>query len=260
MPAGAAAERALRAFADDGYNPIIAHSFDYGDDVKKVAADFPETIFVYAGGFGDVEGNVGDYEQPFYQASYLSGILAAGIQGEGDVAGAGGFDIPVCYGMYNAFLEGAQEVLADAGGSFVAVGDWFDVQLAKEAALGHADQGATMFVGCGQGPTYGQIEAANDTGGVATGYVNDMSDVGPSVASSFVWQLDEVFGLMVDDVVAGETEARYYSVPLSEGGMEIVVNPAWEDQISEDAMALYEQRRAEIEAGDFSVPFVASAE
>jgi basic membrane lipoprotein Med (substrate-binding protein (PBP1-ABC) superfamily) len=122
VPPGAEAERALRAFAEDGYNPIIAHSFNYGDDVKKVAADFPETIFVYAGGFGDVEGNVGDYSQPFYEASYLSGVLAGGVQGEGNVAGAGGFEIPVCYSMYEAFLAGVQETVPAATGSFVAVG------------------------------------------------------------------------------------------------------------------------------------------
>ena len=81
------------------------------------APDFPKTIFVYAGGFGDVKGNVGDYDQPFFEASYLSGILAAGVQGKGNVAGAGGFEIPVCYSMFEAFLAGAKEVLPATTGS-----------------------------------------------------------------------------------------------------------------------------------------------
>ncbi|MDY7102704.1 MAG: BMP family protein [Actinomycetota bacterium] len=259
VPPGADAERALRAYAEDGFNPIIAHSFNYGDDVKAVAADFPDTIFVYAGGFGDVEGNVGDYDQPFYQASYLSGILAAGVMGEGAVGGAGGFEIPACYSMYEAYLAGVQEIMPDATGSFVAVGDWYDVQLAKEAALGQADQGATMFIGCGQGPTFGQIEAANDTGGVSTGYVGDMAEVGDSVLSSFIWNLDKTFALMVEDVVAGSTEAQYYSVPLAEDGMEVVISPNWSSEIPEDTMALFEERLAEIQAGEFEVPFVPEA-
>lgn len=256
VPPGAEAERALRAAAEDGFNPIIAHSFDYGDDVKKVAADFPDTIFVYAGGFGDVAANVGDYDQPFYQASYLSGILAAGVQGSGNVAGAGGFEIPACYSMYEAFLAGAQEVLPGTEGSFVAVGDWYDVQLAKEAALGQESAGATMFIGCGQGPTFGQIEAANDTQGVSTGYVGDMAEVGESVLSSFVWRLDKVFALMIADVAAGKTEAQYYSVPLSDGGMDVVISSDLEDQVSAEALDLYKQRLAEIEDGSFTVPFV----
>ena len=251
---GAEGERALRAYAEEGYNPIIAHSFDFGDDVKKVAADFPDTIFVYAGGFGDVDGNVGDYEQPFYQASYLEGILAAGATDGGGVGGAAGFEIPACYSMYEAFLAGAQEIRPETEGSFVAVGDWYDVQLAKEAAIGQADGGATMFVGCGQAPTFGQIEAANDLGGVSTGYVGDMAEVGPSVLSSFIWNLDLVFEQMVEDVASGSSDARYYGVDLADGGLEVVIDE--EEEISEEAMALYEQRLAEIQDGSFEVPFV----
>ncbi len=130
------------------------------------------------------------------------------------------------------------------------------MQLAKEAALSQAESGATMFIGCGQGPTFGQIEAANDVGGVSSGYVGDMSDVGDSVLASFDWNLEAVFELMVADVAAGKTEAQYYSVPLADGGMSIVIDPADADSISADAMAVYDERLAEIEAGSFEVPFV----
>jgi basic membrane lipoprotein Med (substrate-binding protein (PBP1-ABC) superfamily) len=156
--------------------------------------------------------------------------------------------------MYEAFLAGVQETVPTATGSFVAVGDWYDVQLAKEAALGQAADGATMFVGCGQGPTFGQIEAANDEGGVSTGYVGDMSEVGSSVLSSFVWELDKVFELMVADAAAGVTEAQYYEVTLAEGGMSIAISSAWD--VPDEAMALYEERLAGIEEGTFEVPFV----
>ena len=256
VPPGAEAERALRALAEAGYNPIVAHSFNYGDDVKKVAADFPDTIFSYAGGFGDVKANVGDYDQPFFEASYLSGILAAGVQGKGNVAGAGGFEIPVCYSMYEAFLAGAKEVLPATTGSFVAVGDWYDVQKAKEAALAQKSAGATMFVGCGQGPTFGQIEAANDGGDVSTGYVGDMSKVGKSVLSSFSWRLDKVFALMVADVAAGKKQAQYYSVSLGNGGMDMIISPDWASKIPADTMKLYETKLADIKAGTFKVPFI----
>ena len=251
---GADAQNALRALADDGFNPIIAHSFNYGDDVKAVAAEYPDTIFVYAGGFGDVAGNVGDYSQPFWEPAYLEGILAAGTV-EGSVAGAGGFDIPVCRAMKNAFLAGAQEIDPDTTGDFVAVGDWYDVQLAKEAAVAQGDAGARRYIGCGQGPTFGQIEAANENGGVAMGYVGDMSDVGPSVLASFTWNLEAVFEQMVDDVVAGSSEARYYEVLMKDGGMEVVINPAWEDKVSAEAMTTYEEQLAAIMDGSFEVPY-----
>jgi basic membrane lipoprotein Med (substrate-binding protein (PBP1-ABC) superfamily) len=260
VPPGAEAQRTLRDLAEEGYSPIVAHSFNYGDDVKAVAPDYPDTLFVYAGGFGDVAGNVGDYAQPFYQASYLEGILAAGVMPDGNVAGAGGFDIPVCRAMYNAFLAGAQEVRPDVTGSFVEVGDWYDVQLANEAANGQADAGATMFVGCGQGPTFGQIETADDRGNVATGYVGDMSARSDAVLSSVVWNLEAVFQLMVDDVAGhdpGEPiEARYYEVSLADDGMSVAINPSREGDIPAEVMDLYEERLAAIEDGSFEVPLV----
>jgi basic membrane protein A len=251
---GADAQNAFRALADEGFNPIIAHSFNYGDDVKAVAADYPDTLFMYAGGFGDVAGNVGDYSQPFYEPAYLEGILAADVV-DGKVAGAGGFDIPVCRAMKNAFLAGAQTIDPDTTGDFVAIGDWYDVQLATEAAVAQGEDGASMYIGCGQGPTFGQIAAANENGGVSMGYVGDMSEVGPSVLASFTWNLEAIFKLMVDDVVAGKTEAQYYEVLMKDGGMSVVISPEWADKISADGMAAYEAALASIEDGTFEVPY-----
>jgi len=253
---GADAQRALRSFAEQGFNPIIAHSFNYGDDVKKVAAEFPRTIFAYAGGFGDISANVADYAQPFYQATYLEGILGAGATTGGAVAGAGGFDIPVCRAMFNAYLDGAKLVRPQTTGTFVAVGDWSDVQKAKEAALAQADQGATMFVGCGQGPTFGQIQAAAERHGVASGYSGNMSSLSPSVVSSFTWNLDKVFAQMVADVAAGKTNpTRYFQVGMAEGGMAVVISPAWQSKIPAQVMATYQQKLAEVTSGAFTVRY-----
>lgn len=253
---GADGERALRAFAEKGYNPIVAHSFNYGDDVKKVAKDFPKTIFAYAGGFGDITANVADYSQPFYEASYLLGILAAGGVPSGQTAGAAGFDIPVCRAMFNSFTDGAKLIRPDTTGSFVAVGDWYDVQKAKEAALGQADKGATMFIGCGQGPTFGQIEAAAERKSVAMGYVGDMSSRGNSVLASFTWNLDKVFAEMVADVKAGKVNpVRYYEISMKQGSLDIVISPEWKSKISAAAMKEYETKLAAIKAGSFTVPF-----
>lgn len=254
---GAAAVDALRDYAEQGYDIIVAHSFNYGDDVKQVAAEYPDTLFTYAGGFGDVAGNVGDYAQPFYEPAYLMGILAAGLQGAGNVGGAGGFDIPVCRGMFNSYLAGAQEILPDATGSFVGVGSWEDVQLARETAVAQADTGATMFVGCGQGPTFGQIEAADELGLAAVGYTGDMSDRSDRVVASFTWNLAEVFRLMVADVEGGfDGEASYYESLYADGGMGVVINPAVEGEISPEALALFEEREAAMADGSYVVEFV----
>ena len=252
---GADAQRVLESLAKDGWNPIIAHSFNYGDDVKAVAKKYPNTLFLYAGGFGDITGNVGDYSQPFHESAFLEGILAAGATKDGKTAGAGGFDIPVCKAMSNAFTDGAKLVRPSTTGSFLAVGDWEDVQKAKEATLGQASGGATMFIGCGQGPTYGGIETAKAKNGVAFGYVGDMNARADAVVASMLWQLDKPWKMAVEDAAAKKTTARYYDAGTKDGALEIVISPKWKDKIPADVMKIYDAKLADIKSGKLTVPF-----
>lgn len=256
--ADADVERAVRAYAEEGYDVVVAHSFNYGEAVKALAPDYPDTLFAYAGGFGDSTENVADYAQPFHETAYLQGILGAGLSENGVVAGAAGFDIPVCKSMFEAYLLGAQLVIPEATGTYVAVGDWNDVQLGKETALGQVDGDADMFIGCGQGPTLGQIEAAKETpGSTVVGYVNDMTELGPEVVlTSTIWRLDTVFEAMVADAVAGEVNpAAYYEFTFAEDGMDIAINEALAEGIPDDVMAIYEAELEKVKSGDFVVPF-----
>ncbi|MCZ7531989.1 MAG: BMP family protein [Acidimicrobiia bacterium] len=252
------AERAIRGYAEDGYDLIVAHSFGYGETALAVSGDFPDTAFAWAGGIEGQSGNLADYAQPFYEAYYLAGILAGGATTTGVLGGAGGFDIPVCHSMIEAFYLGAQEVDPAATGVTTYVGDWIDVVKAKEAAAAAATQGADVFVACGEGPVLGQIELANEQGLYATSYVGDMTSLGPdSVLSSVVWNTKELLRPMIADINAGTfSPAKYYSVGVADEGLIVLINPALEGEISQAAMDLYEQRLQEIKDGTFTVPFI----
>lgn len=253
------AERAIRGFAEDGYDLIVAHSFGYGETALAVSADFPDALFAWAGGIEGQSGNLADYAQPFYEAYYLVGILAGGASTTGVLGGAGGFDIPVCHAMIEAFYLGAQEVNPDARGVTAYVGDWIDVVKAKEAASTAADEGADVFAACGEGPVLGQIELAKERDLLSTGYVGDMTSLDPNtVLASMTWNTKELLRPMIEDFTAGTfTPAKFYSVGVADDGLLVQINPALEDRISDDAMALFEQRLQEIKDGTFAVPFIA---
>ncbi len=253
------AERAIRGFAEDGYDLIVAHSFGYGETTLAVSADFPDALFAWAGGIEGQSGNMADYAQPFYEAYYLVGILAGGASTTGVLGGAGGFDIPVCHAMIEAFYLGAQEVNSDARGVTSYVGDWIDVVKAKEAASAAAAEGADVFAACGEGPVLGQIELAKEEGLLSTGYVGDMTSLDPdTVLASMTWNTKELLRPMIVDFNAGDfTPAKFYSIGVADDGLVVEINPALEDRISDDAMALFEQRLQEIKDGTFDVPFIA---
>lgn len=256
--------RVMSGFAQDGVDLVIGHSFDYGSHIQEIAADFPETAFAWQGscfGFCGVEGpNITDYNMPMHEPAYLSGILGGGISQTGIIGANAGFDIPTCRATVEAFLIGAQEINPDATRLDAFLGSWIDVALAKEATSAQADQGADVFVACGNAGSFGMIQEAGERGLSAFGYVYDESAIAPNnVVGSMAWQIGETYRQMVDGVASG-TFAPVYDVPMSAGGFEVQLNDAYNAaEISAEALALFETRLAEIQAGTFEVPFIGEA-
>lgn len=252
------AARVMREYADKGYNIIVAHSFSFQDATFQVANESPNANFVWAGGINKTAKNVGDYEQPFYQPAYLVGILAGYLSKSGSLGALYGFDIPACHSMGEAMLAGAKTVKPNAKLTVTAVGDWGDVSKAKEAGLAQVDTaGVDFWIGCGEGPTLGTIEAAKAKGGYATGYVGDMSKLGPDVVlSSIVWNMTPIFDKMVEQTASGTFNAPYYQYSIKDGALDVVINPALASKVPPEAQAALEKARADIISGKLQVPFV----
>ncbi|MBE9138387.1 BMP family protein [Nodosilinea sp. LEGE 07088] len=247
----------LRQYAEEGYDLIVAHSFSYQDAVFQVSEEFPDVNFAWAGGIGETSENVADYDQPFYQGAYLVGLVAAELSKTGKLGALYGFDIPVCHAMGEAMLAGAQEVRPDATLTSAAVGDWYDVAKAKEAALSQAETGVDFWIGCGQGPTLGQIEAAKDVDGFATGYVGDMSSLGPEVvAANLVWNMTPLFNQMLADTAAGTFADQFYNLGVPEGVVQVEVTSDFQDAVSADVIKAMDETKAKIVSGELEVPFV----
>lgn len=250
-------ERLMRELVDDGYTMIVGHSFGHQDAAFALGEEFPGVNFAWGGGIGLTATNVADYDQPFYQASYLVGIIAGHVSETGKLGAIYAFDMPVCHAMGEAFKLGAQRVNPDAELLFTATGDWYDISKAKEAALAQAEQGVDYWVTCGQGPTFGSIEAAKEQGGYATGYVGDMSEAGPEVVlTSIVWNLEPMFESMVRSTLDGTFDAPYYDYGIREGALDLDINEAIADVIPAEALEEVEAVKAQILSGEFEVPFV----
>ena len=72
-----------------------------------------------------------------------------------------------------------------------------------------------------------------------------------------VWNTKELMRPMIEDFKAGTfAPAKFYSVGVADDGLLVDINPNLADDISAEAMALYEQRLQEIKDGTFEVPFI----
>lgn len=260
--AGATSEQIAQIvtdLAEDGNQLIVGHSFNYGEPIKNIIADYPEVLFAYAGGFGDITGNLADYSQPFYEGSFLSGILAGDLTESGILAGTAGFEIPVCKAQIESFADGAR--LSYQGDGEIQlrpayIGGWSDAAAQTlEAVNALVDQGADQFTTCGVDAA--TIEGVKQRGVYAAGYAMDQTPLAPeNVVSSIVWNLDEVLRAMIADVDAGAVDpAKYYEVDFAEGGVDVAINPAFADKISPEAMALFDEYREKIKSGEYKVEY-----
>lgn len=250
-------QRVLREYVDQGFDMIVGHSFGFGDGVFAVAEEATDTNFAFAGGIQRTGKNVADYDQPFYQAAYPIGIIAAHMSKTGKLGAVYGFDIPVCHSMGEAFIAGAKTVNPDAELIVTAVGDWIDVAKAKAAAVAQADAGVDFWIECGEGPALGTIKAAEERGGYATGYAGDMSENGPEVVlTSVVWNLEPLFQKMLDDTLSGTFDNPWYEYGVKEDAMLYSVNPALKDKIPAEAVTLADQAMADIKSGTLEVPYI----
>ncbi len=250
-------ERLMREFIDQGYQMIVGHSFGHKDAAFALAEEYPGVNFAWGGGTGETAENVADYDQPFYQAAYLVGIIAGHVSETGKLGAIYGFDIPVCHAMGEALLLGAQTVNEDAELTATGVGDWYDISKAKEAALSQADTGVDYWVTCGQGPTFGSIEAAKERGGYATGYVGNMTEAGPDVVlTNIMWNLEPMFVDMMESTLNGTFDAPYYEYGIKENALDLHINPDLADIIPQEALDQVEEVKAQIKNGEFEVPFI----
>ena len=72
------AAAAIRDYAQKGYDIILAHGSQYGSQCKKIAPDFPDTVFAH-GTTVDTFGlpNVYAYEAASDQGGFVNGVTAA---------------------------------------------------------------------------------------------------------------------------------------------------------------------------------------
>lgn len=257
-PDAASLDPVISGYGQKGYDLIITHSFTFGKSAQRLAKQYPDSNFAWAGGIKKMGENLADYNQPFYQGYYLVGVLAGGLTKSGVLGGLTGFDVPVCHASIEAFRLGAESVRPDVRVLSTVTGSFKDVAKAKQAALGLADQGADYFMSCGQGVTLGVIAAAEERGFGATGYVGDMSPLAPKfVFASVIWNLEVLWQRLVDDVATGAFRpGKFYSFGVREGGISVKVNEAYGQPIPDTVLRAFKTSVAAVQSGKLEVPFI----
>ena len=247
-------EEGFRDFARRGYQLVFGHGFEFQDAAAAVAPDFPGTVFITTSG-NTVRKNVAPLRFMLEEATYLEGILAAGMSQTGKAGAVGGIEIPSVKSTVIAFEAGAKSVKPDFVVITSYVGNWEDVGGAKEAALALVQQNCDLLFHNADAAGLGVFQAAQQKHVYAFGANKNQNDVAPDVViASAVIDIAHGFLAVAREVKAGRFEGKIERLGMKDGVVSLVLNPRLESRIPAAVTARIDQARAAIIAGTLKVP------
>ncbi len=218
------AAAAIRGYAEEGVDVVIAHGTQYGGSLAEIAPDFPDTSFIW-GTATDTQGldNVFAYYPEADQGGYVNGWIAAEMTDGAAMGVVGPVEAGDAVAYVNGFIAGATANGAPAP-SVVYTGSFSDVALATETAQAHVDNGAQVLTGTSQS-TVGAVNvaAANDIPWFGT-QSNQEAWSTDLVVASQVYHWDVVLDDMIESIEGGTLGGEAMAITLQNGGLVIEIN------------------------------------
>jgi len=243
------AAAALRAFAEDGTDVVIAHGTQYGGSLEEIAPDFPETSFIW-GTATETLGldNVFAYNPAADQGGYVMGLIAGNLVDGEDIGVVGPVEAGDAVAYINGFSLGATAAGSDT--SVVYTGSFSDVALATTTAQAHVDNGVAALTGTSQSAV-GAVNIASANG---LPWFGTQSNTEPwsqdyTVASQ-VYRWDVVLADMFEMIEAGTLGGEAFELTLANGGLIIEYNDAFD--LDGDIRSAADDAVAGIIAGDIA--------
>jgi len=210
----------IRSYADQGFNIIIGHGFEYGDALTAAAKEYPKISFIQIGGIADNGKNILSYLFRSGEGGYAAGILAGLMIPEGKLGGVGAVEIPSIAADFNAFTIAAKTVnpkVTDVPKAYT--GSWVDIPKAKEAAIAQIDSGIKLIMANGDNANVGAIEAAKENGKTfVVGWTRNQSHLGGDlVLTSNEQRVDNILVNAVNQIKTGTVKWGNYVVGFAEG-------------------------------------------
>lgn len=223
------AASAIRDYATQGFDLIVAHGSQYGASLQEIAPDFPETSFAW-GTAGDTMGlpNVFAYEALSQEGGYVLGVMAAALSQSSIIGVVGPIEVGDAKLYVDGFKAGAEATKPGIQVNVNYIGSFSDVALASEAAQTHADAGADALTGTAQ-MVVGAIGVAEEKGIPWFGTQANQTTLAPSVVVACqVYDWTVLLDQIIDLVKNGTYGGNAYAVTLENGGLVIEYNDGYD--------------------------------
>ncbi len=247
------AAAAIRDYATQGFNLVIAHGSQYGASIQDIAKDFPKVSFAWGtdvNTFGMA--NVFAYTAAAEEGGYVNGVLAAMSTKSKKIGVTGPVEVGDAKTYIDGFVQGVQSVDPSIQVAKTWTGSFSDVALMTEAAKTHIANGADVLTGSSQS-VVGSIQAAKDAGGVLWfGTQADQSSLAPSlVVASQVYDWTGILKDMISKIKSGKLGGDTYVLQLKNDGLKIAYNSGY--SLPADVKAAGDKAIADIKSGAVTV-------
>ncbi|MEP6824945.1 MAG: BMP family protein, partial [Ramlibacter sp.] len=200
-------ERVMREYATGGSQLVVGEAFAVEAAARKVAKDFPKTMFLMGSSGKPAAPNFSVFDNYIQEPAYLTGMIAGGMTKTNKIGLVGGFPIPEVNRLMHAFMAGAKETNPKVEFTVSFINSWFDPPKAKEAAFAMIDKGADVLYA----ERFGVSDAAKEKGKLAIGNVINTQDKYPdTVVASALWMMEPTIDRAIKAVKGGSFKPEEY--------------------------------------------------
>jgi len=220
---------AIRDYASQGYDLVIAHGSQYGGSLQEIAPDFPDTSFAW-GTSADTFGlpNVYSYEAASDQGGRVMGIMAAALSKTGKVGIVGPIEVGDAKLYVDGFKAGVLIQKPDADVTINYIDSFSDVALASEAAQSLIGAGADVLSGTAQ-MVVGAVGVAKSEGVLWFGTQANQTSLAPEiVVASQVYHWEGILEEMINNVKDGKLGGELFSITFANDGLVIEYNDGFD--------------------------------
>lgn len=168
--------------SEKDYDIVIVGTWLMQGYLDEVAVEFPDQKYIIFDGMVD-QPNVYSIEYKVHEVAYLAGALATMVttsdllhaNDDNKIGFIGGMDIPIINKFLAGYQAGANYVDPDTEVIYDYIGDFNDIEAAKEIALTQFEDGVDVIFATAGGSGYGMFETSKTSDFYAIGVDHDQA-------------------------------------------------------------------------------------
>lgn len=244
-------EENFREYGAQGYSLVVGHGFEFQDAAKRVAPDYPNTVFICTS--GNATGpNLAGMNFGFEEASFQAGMIAGRLTTSGVIGAIAGTELPPVRASFLAFERGAKLTNPNVTVVISYLGNWDDVSAGKEQTLAQIARGVDIIFQNADGAGLGVLAAAREKNVLVFGATSNQNELAPEqMLGSVVIDLPHAMLLVARDVQNGTFTGKVYQLGLRANVVGLVLNPRLASRIPADLRAQVDSVGTVIREGRF---------